>query len=112
MGLILAHLANDQSYALPILSSQTISINLSLSPFVSTLVALLDLIFADCRDSIHDISVDDPFSISDHHSIKFGLLFHKASSQKSQCARLHKNVNLKFNFAVVDWQTFNAAFSS
>ena len=72
---------------------------------------LLDLIFADCRDSIHDISVIDPFSTSNHYSIKFSLLFHQASSLINRNASQLSNVKLKFNFAAADWQAFNAALS-
>ena len=74
--------------------------------------SLLDLIFADCRDSIHDILDIDQFSTSDHCSIKFSLLFHQASSLINRNASLYSTVKLKFNFAAADWQAFNAALSS
>ena len=72
--------------------------------------ALLDLIFSDCCDSVHAVSVVEPFSSSDHCSVHFNLLFHLARNLPSNDVNM--SGNLIFNFALANWDAINAALSS
>ena len=70
-------------------------------------IAILDLVFTNCNDSVIDVMVCEPFSTNDHSMIWFYLIF----SGRLNPAHLIEP-EAQVNYARADWDAVNLALST
>ena len=70
-------------------------------------IAILDLVFTDCNDSVVDVKLCEPFSTSDHSMIWFHLML----PGRLNLAHVIE-LEAQFNYAPADWNAVNLALST
>ena len=70
-------------------------------------IAILDLVFTDCNDSVVDVKLCEPFSTSDHSMIWFHLML----PGRLNLAHVIE-LEAQFNYARADWDAVNLALST